>query len=409
MNKKLAVGLPVLVVLIIVVVAIIWYVSKPRILEFSVGTLMAHTGPLKEYGPNIKNGAVLAAKELAAAGLQVKLIHEDSETSAIPAVNAAKKLVEIDKVVAIIGALASGVTQPVAESVTSPKGVIMISPASTSPLITLLPGDQGKDYLFRSCPSDSLQGAVSGRVAAKLYKTMSVLYVNNPYGQGLAEWFKKSYEASGGKVLAMVPHDEKAGESYTAELKKALANKPDALAAFSYPEHAKVYLKEAIEFYKYKSFYLADGTKSEVLIKAVGAANLEGTIGTAPGSTGGKALELFNVAYRAEFGKLPPLPFITNAYDGMATIGLAALAAQAKGLPLTSKNIRDNLREVSNPPGEVIYPGEFVKANDLLKDGKQINYEGAAGSVDYDENGDVVTPIEIWKISNGQIVSIRSE
>jgi hypothetical protein len=120
-------------------------------------------------------------------------------------------------------------------------------------------------------------------------------------------------------------------------------------------------------------------------------------------------LELFNVAYRAEFGKLPPLPFITNAYDGMATIGLAALAAQAKGLPLTSKNIRDNLREVSNPPGEVIYPGEFVKANNLLKDGKQINYEGAAGSVDYDENGDVVTPIEIWKISNGQIVSIRSE
>lgn len=377
--------------------------------QIKVGTLMAHTGPLKEYGPNIKNGVVLAVKELAATGLQVKLIHEDSETSAIPATNAATKLVEIDRVVAIIGALSSGVTMAVAESVTSPKGVIMISPASTSPLLTVLPGDQGKDYLFRTCPSDALQGAVSGRVAAKRYKTMSVLYVNNPYGQGLAEWFKKSYEANGGKVLAMVPHDEKAAESYTAELKKALAKKPDALAAFSYPEHAKVYLKEAIEFYKYRSFYLADGTKSEVLIKALGAANVEGSIGTAPGSSGGKALELFNVAFKAEFGKLPPLPFITNAYDGMATIGLAALAAQAKGLPLTAKNIRDNLREVANPPGEVIYPGEFVKANNLLKAGKKINYEGAAGSVDYDGNGDVITPIEIWKFENGQIVTIRNE
>ncbi|MBW2622887.1 MAG: ABC transporter substrate-binding protein [Deltaproteobacteria bacterium] len=377
--------------------------------EIKVGTLMAHTGPLKEYGPNIKNGAVLAAKELAATGLKVKLIHEDSETSAIPATNAAKKLVEIDRVVAIIGALSSGVTLAVAESVTSSKGVIVISPASTSPLLTVLKSDKGRDYLFRTCPSDALQGEVSGRVAAKRYKTISVLYVNNPYGQGLAEWFKKSYVANGGKVLAMVPHDEKAAESYTAELKKALANKPDALAAFSYPEHAKVYLKEAIEFYKYKSFYLCDGTKSEVIIKAVGAANLEGSIGTAPGSTGGKAVELFNVAFKAEFGKLPPLPFITNAYDGMATIGLAALAAQVKGLPLTSKNIRDNLRAVANPPGEVIYPGEFVKAYNLLKAGKKINYEGAAGAVDFDENGDVVTPIEIWKFSNGQIVTVRTE
>ena len=54
-------------------------------------------------------------------------------------------------------------------------------------------------------------------------------------GQGLAEGFKKSFEKMGGKVLAMVPHDEKAAESYNAELKKALAGNPDRLAAFSYP------------------------------------------------------------------------------------------------------------------------------------------------------------------------------
>ena len=76
------------------------------------------------------------------------------------------ELVEIDKVVAIIGALASGVTVPVAESVTIPAGVIMISPASTSPLLTVLPADQGKDFLFRTCPSDALQGVVAGRLAA---------------------------------------------------------------------------------------------------------------------------------------------------------------------------------------------------------------------------------------------------
>ena len=96
------------------------FVSGAMAQEIRVGTLMAHTGPLKEFGPNIQNGVVLAAKQLSAAGLQVKLFHEDSETSAIPGTNAAKKLVEIDKVIGIIGALASGVTVPVAESVTCP-------------------------------------------------------------------------------------------------------------------------------------------------------------------------------------------------------------------------------------------------------------------------------------------------
>jgi ABC-type branched-subunit amino acid transport system substrate-binding protein len=153
------------------------FVSGALAQEIKVGTIFPHTGPLKEYGPAIKNGAVLAAKQMAAAGFNIKLIHEDSETSAIPGTNAAKKLVEIDRVVAIIGALASGVTQPVAESVTCPNNVIMISPASTSPLLSVLPADKGKDFLFRACPSDALQGIVSGKVAASFSKTASVIVI----------------------------------------------------------------------------------------------------------------------------------------------------------------------------------------------------------------------------------------
>ena len=127
---------------VVLIFSFAFIVSAPAA-EIKVGTLLAHTGPLKEFGPNIQNGAVLAAKQLAAAGFEIQMIHEDSETSAIPATDAAKKLVEIDRVVAIVGALASGVTVPVAESVTSPNNVIMISPASTSPLITVLPADRG--------------------------------------------------------------------------------------------------------------------------------------------------------------------------------------------------------------------------------------------------------------------------
>jgi branched-chain amino acid transport system substrate-binding protein len=377
--------------------------------EVKVGTLLSYTGPLKEFGPNLKNGCVLAEKQLKAAGLNIKLIHEDSETSAIPATNAAKKLVEIDRVVAIVGALASGVTVPVAESVTCPSKVVQISPASTSPLITVLPSDTDADVLFRTCPSDALQGVIAGKLAVSFSKLASVLYVNNPYGQGLALQFKKSYERRGGKVLAMVPHDEKAAESYTAELKRALAGKPDVIGAFSYPEHAKVYIKEAFEFFKFRNFLYCDGTKSYDIVKAVGNKVVEGRWGTAPGAAKTGSYDLFVSDYRAEYGVLPPLPFITNAYDATAVIGLAAYACKVKGVPITSRNIRDQLRRLANPPGEVIKPGEFKKAFGLLDQGKDINYEGAAGSVDFDANGDVITPIEVWRYRKGDMVTVRIE
>jgi ABC-type branched-subunit amino acid transport system substrate-binding protein len=384
-------------------------ISAASAADIRLGTLMAQTGPLKEYGPPIKDGAVLAGKQMAAAGFEIEWFHEDSETNPAPAANAAKKLVNVNNVVGIVGALSSGVTLAVAESVTLPNNVILISPASTNPLMTVLPADEGKDFLFRTCPSDALQGVVAGKLAASYNKTVSILYVNNAYGQGLAEVFTESFAKYGGKVLAAVPHDEKAAESYTAELKKALAGNPDRLLVYSYPEHAKVYVKEALEFYKFGRFLFCDGTKSTDIMDAVGAKALEGQKGTAPGTVGGTAFDKFNEYYKAEYGQLPPKPFITNAYDGAAILGLAAYAAKVKGLELTAANIRDHMRLVANPPGEVVIPGEFEKAFALLKAGKAINYEGAAGSVDFDEHGDVVTPIEIWAYKGGQLVTLTTE
>jgi branched-chain amino acid transport system substrate-binding protein len=377
--------------------------------EVKVGTIFCYTGPLKEFGPNIRNGAVLAQRQMGEAGFKIDLIHEDEETSAIAATDAAKKLVEINRVVAIVGPMTTPAAVAVAESVTCPSGMPIISPSATSPFISVLPADEEKDMVFRTCPSDSLQGVVSGIFASRRYKTASIIYVNNPYGQGLAETFTRSFEKRGRKVLAAIPHDEKPAESYTAELKKALKDKPAVLCAFSWAENAKIFLKEAVEFYKYKSFLFCDGTRSQDIVNSVGASTLEGQYGTVPASAVGEANILFNTDYKEQFGKLPPLPFITNAYDAVAVIGLAAYAAEVNGLPITSKSIRDHLRKVAGPPGEIIKPGEFKKAFDLLKAGKDINFEGASGSADFDQKGDVITPIEIWKYSKGTIVTVSIE
>jgi ABC-type branched-subunit amino acid transport system substrate-binding protein len=387
--------------------------------ELKVGTLFDHSGALKEWGPNHQNAAELAAKQLASAGLGIQFVHEDSGTDAQKATEAARKLVEADKVAAILGSGSSGVTVPVAESVTCPNGMLMISPGSTSPFISVLPCDTGKDFLFRTCPSDALQGVVLGKLAASLYKTASVMHVNNPYGQGLANQFKKSYHKQGGMVYTTIPHDEEVAGSYANELREAFARvyltkpfrsgKSDVLCVFSYPEHAKVYVKEAIERFGAEHFLFCDGSKSEELAREVGVENLEGMMGTAPGVAGGESFANFNADYKAEFGTLPTIPFIANSYDATAVIGLAAYAAKAKGLPLTSANIRDQLREVANPPGRFIGPGEFKQAFEMLEKGEKINYEGASGSVDFDDNGDVLAPIEIWKFAKGKIVTYRME
>jgi branched-chain amino acid transport system substrate-binding protein len=381
--------------------------------EVKIGTLIPLTGPLAEFGPNFRKAADLAAGHLKAAGLSLQLIHADDETSAIPAVAAARKLVDVDRVPAVVGAAASGVTIPVAESVTIPNKVLQISNASTSPLITVLPADQGQDFLFRTCPSDALQGVVLGKLAVELqYKTAAAIYVNNPYGQGLAEQFKKSFERRGGKVTAMVPHDEAAAPTYVAELRKAVQDKPDVLAAISYPGHASIYLREAIEGNYIKKFLFCDGTKSLEVVKAIGDKNAEGMMGTAPGSVLTSGYNVFIAEYGKAYGEVPPLPYMTNIYDAVALIGLAVKAAQVEGVKeLTGLAIRDRLRKVANPPGEVVGPGadDLKKASQLLENKQEINYEGAAGSCDFDENGDVVTPIEVWKFADGKIMTVRLE
>jgi ABC-type branched-subunit amino acid transport system substrate-binding protein len=378
-----------------------------------IGTLMPLTGALAEFGPNFRKAADLAAAHLKEAGLDLQLIHADDETSAIPAVAAARKLADVDGVPAIVGAAASGVTIPVAESVTIPNKIVQITNASTSPLITVLPADHGQDFLFRTCPSDALQGVVLGKLAVELqYKTAAAIYVNNPYGQGLAEQFKKSFEKRGGKMAAMVPHDEAPAPTYVAELRRAVQGKPDVLAAISYPGHASIYLREALEGNYIKTFLFCDGTKSLEVVKAIGEKNAEGMMGTAPSSVLTSAYNVFVAEYGKAYGEVPPLPFMTNMYDAVAVIGLAMKATQVDGVKdITGVAIRDRLRQVANPPGEVVGPGaaDLRKALQSLEAKQEINYEGAAGSCDFDENGDVMTPIEVWKFAAGKIVTARLE
>jgi branched-chain amino acid transport system substrate-binding protein len=128
-----------------------------RLASVKMGVMIPLTGPLAEFGDAFRKVGFLTAVQLGEAGMPTELINVDTETSAVPAVEAARTLVDVERVQVLIGAAASGVSRPIAESVAIPSEIPQISYASTSPVFTVLPADEGKDLSFR-CPSGGSPG-----------------------------------------------------------------------------------------------------------------------------------------------------------------------------------------------------------------------------------------------------------
>ena len=370
-----------------------------------IGHLNAFTGSLSYFGETHLNAINLAAKHINDAGgihgAQIEVIEKDTGVNPVQGVDAARALVSVDGAVAIVGSLASGVTLAVAEAVTIPQGILQVTGASTSPAITVI---EDNDFLFRTAVSDAAQGVVLARVAQEQgYSTAGIMYINNAYGDGLTAQFEETFNSLGGTVTAKVAHEE-TQPTFTSELEKATEGEPDVLIAISYPGQAEIYLRESLEGDYADNFLFVDATKSPEMMEVVGWAALDGTLGTAQGAPDSPALQAFQSAYDATYGEEVQHPFTSETYD--ATV-LIALAAAKAGTTTDSTAIRDALRSVANPPGEVVGPGiaGIIKALELIAAGEDINYEGAAGTVDFDENGDVVGYIEVWQVKDGEIIS----
>lgn len=374
--------------------------------QLKVGLLFSFTGGLSSFGPVHENGAKLAVKNINDAGgvlgKPLVTVRADDGTAPQQGVAEATRLVNVEKVNAIVGPLGSGVTLAVAESVTVPNKILQVTQSATSPALTAV---KDNDYLFRTPISDAAQGVVLAQLAKDLgLKSICAMYVNNAYGQGLSETFAKAFEKAGGKVTARVSHEE-SGASFKSELSKCVEGKPEALAAISYPKgQADIYLKEALEGRLIDKFIFVDGTKDDALFKALGWAKFQGMKGTAPGALETAGGKLFDSLYEKEYGQKYGVPFVREAYDAVVVIALAA--EKAKSTDPTK--IRDALRDIANGPGEQIGagPDQIKRALDLIRQGKDIDYQGATGSVEFDENGDVaVGAIEVWKIEGEKFVT----
>ncbi len=193
-----------------------------------IGTIQPISGVISVYGIQTTNAAKMAVEEINAKGgingKMVELIVEDDEASPEKTTNAFTKLVTLDKVVGIMGALTSKCTLAITSQAQS-EGVPLITPTSTNDTVT----DAG-DYIFRACYKDSFQGMVVANYAADTLKatTAAILYdVSNDYSKGLLENFKKGFEAKGGTVVAESYNS--GDKDFNAQITKIKASNPQVL------------------------------------------------------------------------------------------------------------------------------------------------------------------------------------
>lgn len=370
-----------------------------------LGSLLPVTGDLSSIGQNMPIATKLAVDTINACGgvngKPVTLVNEDDQTDPAAGSNAMTKLAEVDKVAGVIGSFASSVSSA-AVPVAVRNKIMLISPGSTSPVFTQRAKDgEFKGYWARTAPPDNYQAQALAALAHKKgFKKASTVVINNDYGVGFEKEFVQAFKKLGGTVVnesKPVRYDPKA-TTLDSEAGAAFANKPDAVAAVLYAETGTLLLKAAFQqgLSKGVTPLLTDGVYSEDFVKQAGKTSdgksiISGALGTVPAADG-QALAEFIKLWKEKTGK-DLTAYVAHTWDAAMLLMLAAETAKQN----TGEGIQSKIRDVANAPGEEVT--DACKAMELARSGKDINYQGASGNVDIDENGDVIGSYDVWSVN----------
>ena len=367
---------------------------------FRIGSLCPVTGAGSPYGSGMQKGIEIGVAEVnglgGAGGRKLELFSEDGQTKPDAAVLAAKKLIEVNKVQAILGTWSSGVTLAVMP-LTDAAGIIQMN-TSGAPAISTL---DTKDLVWRFQATNDRFGAAFAMIAEKRgWKRPATMAFNNASGIGNAEGFKRAWEKKGGKLVGSVVYEPNR-PSYRTELQQILAAKPDVIVTGSYVPDSTIILREWYQSGQDVKWILPGWAANPDLIKALGNEVVEGVISVDSVSNENAAsYKALDAAYQKATGKAVS----TNVYACMTydMVVCLALAMEAAGPNATVTQVNGKIREVSNPDGTTVY--SFAEGKKLLAEKKKINYEGASSKLDFDQYGDVTPDFGVFVIEKGQLV-----
>jgi branched-chain amino acid transport system substrate-binding protein len=342
-----------------------------------IGSISPLTGTNAVQGLDMKRGEQLALEEINGAGgicgRPLKIIWEDTESSAKGGMDAVHKLVEINKVPLIIGAYSSGISLPTGQW-TNSKKVIQIAEASTSPKLREI-----GPYFFNIIGLDEVMGTLLAEFALESgANTFASITVNNPFGIGIEIWTKKIVDKAGKKWLEAVRYDEKKTD-YRAEIERLFAKKPEVVFFTAYGTESKLILKQAYEMgLKPSKGWYADYLtmwSNEVIPETA-----EGILGLEIGKTGGVRLEEYQAAYQKRYGKdAKQTAFGAYAYDATWVAALALSMAGSTDTDEIAKALHIVSKVYGGVTGDKSFDQDGMQVTDyyqrmVYKGGKLIPY-----------------------------------
>ena len=348
--------------------------SKQNGNTIKVGEFASLTGKEATFGISSHEGTLLAVDEINAAGgvlgKQLELLPEDNQSKPGESATAVNKLIARDRVIAILGEVASSRSLEAAPICQQNK-IPMISPSSTNPKVT-----ETGDYIFRVCFTDILQGKILANFAGqKLHAKKVAIFtdVKSDYSKGLAKYFKEHFIAAGGQIVTEL--DFNGGDKdFKAQITAIKGANPDAVFIPAYYTDVALICIQAKQLGVTAPIFGGDGWESEDLIK-IGKEAVEGTYFSthcAADSPGAKVAG-FVEAYRKKFnGKTP---------DAMAMLGHDSVKILVEAIQKTGST-------------------DAAKIRDALAATK--DFDGVSGKITIDSKRDATKPMVILQVKEGK-------
>ncbi len=310
-----------LILIVVMLASLLGACAPAQPQTIKIGHEVALTGPSATWGQSEANAVQMAVEKVNAAGgvlgKKIEVVAYDNRADRLEAVNVAKRLVEQDKVVAIIGPAQSGVTNAIREVNNSAK-VPVVATTATNPTVTVNDDGTVVPYTFRVCFIDPFQGTVAAQCALEELKakTAAVLYdVGDEYSQFLGKYFIEAFEKGGGKITTSEAF--RSGElDFRAQLGKIKETTPDVLFIPTMQKEAALASKQARDLGIQSTLMGGDGWGSPDIFELGGPA-VEGSYFVNIAALEDPQIQGFLTDYRAKYNQDPVLPNPVLAYDAI--------------------------------------------------------------------------------------------
>lgn len=366
---------------------------------FEIGMVDSRTGSLEPFGDRNERGIQLALDHINDVGIgdddrELDVQVEDSESLPESGIDAARALVDQEGVPLLIGAVGSGVSMGIHESVIEGTDVVQISQNSTGAILSDEPD------LLRISPSGAEKGQLLADIIADDgFDEVALTFVNNDYGVSLRDVFEENFD---GDVLAAVAHEEEE-PSLSGEVSEMEETGAEAWIFFTYAAEFETFVNEIYDrgINEEIQFYGAESTIADTILENTPEGSHDGMLGvseTAP--TEEEAYQNYESQFNDEFDQDPTV-WSAYAYDAVMTSAIAIHVADE----FEGEAIGEVVREVTNGPGEVV--NSLEEAKEVVDDGgdpDNVNYEGVSGPIELDENGDPSGAYQTYRVEDHEYV-----